>query len=376
MAGPADALQAARDRLRALDLDHEVDGAHVDAELEARGRDEARDPPRFQILLDDHPLLAGQRAVVRARNVLFGELVQPHGEPLGQAPVVDEDDRGAVLLHEREDRRVDRGPDRAGIRLVTGVHLDPVLHHGLGELVRRPELAQVLDRHDHLEIEILARPRIDELDRATAGDEAADLLQWALRRREADPLRRPVEQRVEALERESEVGAALGARDGVHLVDDHGVDRAERLAGLGSQHQEERLRRRDQDVRRLLHQLAPLLLRGVAGADADAELGLDAGQRPAEVAFHVVVERLQRGDVEETQALARRRVEPVDAVEKRGQRLAGAGRSLDQHVVSGRDCGPTRGLGRGRSGKRLLEPDPRLRRERGKRIHRSRVPRR
>ena len=118
MAGAADALQATRDRLRALDLNHEVDGAHVDAELEAGGRDEARNPPRLQILLDDHPLLARQRAVVGARDFLLGELVQPDREPLGQPPVVDEDDRRAVLLHEREDRRVDRGPDRAGVCLV------------------------------------------------------------------------------------------------------------------------------------------------------------------------------------------------------------------------------------------------------------------
>ena len=34
VSGPADALHAARDRLRRLDLDHEVDGAHVDSELE------------------------------------------------------------------------------------------------------------------------------------------------------------------------------------------------------------------------------------------------------------------------------------------------------------------------------------------------------
>ena len=376
MAGAADALQAAGDRLRALDLDHEVDGAHVDAELEAGGGDEARNPPRFQILLDDHPLLARQRAVVRPRDLFLGQLVQPHREPLGQPPVVDEDDRRAVLLDELEDRRVDRRPDRAGVRLVAGVHLDAVLHHRLGELVRRPELAQVLDRHDHLEIEVLARAGVDELDRAIAGDEAADLLERALRRREADPLRRLVEQRVEALERESKVGAALGARDGVHLVDDHRVDRAQRLARLRGQHQEERLGRRDQDVRRLLHQLAPLFLRRVAGADADAEVGLDPGERPAEVALHVVVERLQRRDVEEAQALAGRRIEPVDAVEKRGKRLAGAGRSLDQHVVSGRDRGPTRGLRRGRSGKRTLEPGPRLHRKRSKRVHVSRLPRR
>ena len=42
VAGAADALQAARDRLRRLDLEHEVDGAHVDAELERGGGDEAR----------------------------------------------------------------------------------------------------------------------------------------------------------------------------------------------------------------------------------------------------------------------------------------------------------------------------------------------
>ena len=40
VAGPADALQAAGHRARRLDLDDEVDGAHVDAQLEAAGGDE------------------------------------------------------------------------------------------------------------------------------------------------------------------------------------------------------------------------------------------------------------------------------------------------------------------------------------------------
>ena len=62
--------------------------AHVDAELEARRRDEARDASRLEILLDDHALLARQRAVVSARDLLLRELVQPQREPLGQAPVV------------------------------------------------------------------------------------------------------------------------------------------------------------------------------------------------------------------------------------------------------------------------------------------------
>ena len=40
MPAAADALQAAGDRRRRFDLDDEIDGAHVDAELERRGGDE------------------------------------------------------------------------------------------------------------------------------------------------------------------------------------------------------------------------------------------------------------------------------------------------------------------------------------------------
>ncbi len=46
VAGAADALHAAGDRGRGFDLDDEVDGAHVDAELERRGADERLDACR------------------------------------------------------------------------------------------------------------------------------------------------------------------------------------------------------------------------------------------------------------------------------------------------------------------------------------------
>ena len=65
VAGPADPLQAGRDRRRRLDLHDEVDRAHVDAELEARRRDDGRQPPGLQRLLDLGPLLARHRPVVR-----------------------------------------------------------------------------------------------------------------------------------------------------------------------------------------------------------------------------------------------------------------------------------------------------------------------
>jgi hypothetical protein len=60
MAGAADPLQPARHRLGRLDLDDEVDGAHVDPELEARGGHEAGQLAGLEHLLDDGPLLPRQ----------------------------------------------------------------------------------------------------------------------------------------------------------------------------------------------------------------------------------------------------------------------------------------------------------------------------
>ena len=68
VAGPPDALQAAGDRVGRLDLHDEIDGAHVDAELEAAGGDERGQRAGLERVLDLEPLLAGDRAVVgRAR---------------------------------------------------------------------------------------------------------------------------------------------------------------------------------------------------------------------------------------------------------------------------------------------------------------------
>jgi hypothetical protein len=100
VAGAADPLQPARHGLRRLDLDHEVDGAHVDAELERRGRDQARDAAGLQVLLDLRPLLARDRAVVRERDLLLCGLVEPQRQPLGEPAVVDEDDRRPMRADE------------------------------------------------------------------------------------------------------------------------------------------------------------------------------------------------------------------------------------------------------------------------------------
>src|SRR6185437_12653938 len=189
---------------------------------------------------------------------------------------------------------------------------------------------------DDLQVELLGPPGVDELDLSAARDKAADLLERSLRGGQADPLDRLLDEAVETLDRERQVGAALRAGDSVHLVEDQSVDAAEDLARLRREHQEERFGGRDQDVWRVAEHPLPFLLWRVAGADRDGQLRLQAGQRPAQVALDVVVERLQRRDVEESQALARSRVELVDPVEEGCERLSGARRRLDQRVLAGR----------------------------------------
>ena len=100
-------------------------------------------------------------------------------------------------------------------------------------------------------------------------EEPRDLVQRPLRRRQTDPLEGPLGLGGEALERQHQVGAALGRGHDVDLVDDHRRDAAERLARLRGQHQVERFRRRDQDVGRRPQQTATFAGVRVPGPDAD-----------------------------------------------------------------------------------------------------------
>jgi hypothetical protein len=103
-----------------------------------------------------------------------------------------------VLADELQDLRVDRRPDRLLRRLAAGA--EDVLH--VGPLPRFPH---VLEWHDHLEVELFARARVDEPDGARAGDEAADLVHRALGRREADPLEGRLVQRFQTFDRQRHV---------------------------------------------------------------------------------------------------------------------------------------------------------------------------
>ena len=63
--------------------------------------------------------------------------------------------------------------------------------------------------------------------------------------------------------------AALGSRDRVNLVDDHGIDVAQGFPRCRGEHQEQRLGGGDQQIRRVPNELAALVGRGIARTHAD-----------------------------------------------------------------------------------------------------------
>ncbi len=291
-----------------------------------------------------------------------------------------------MRLHQLEKLRIHRGPDR--VLGGSGVEVDDLR---LAVLRRRGarsvRVGHVLNRHDDLEVELLADAGVD--DRALAlgpDEEVGDPLERALRSRQADALDRRVRpapvlvganEMVEPLQGQGEVGAPLRRGDGVDLIHDHRFDVREDLVRPRGQHQIERLGRRDQDVRRLAEHRLAVLLGRIAGPEADLDRCADSLQRRAQVAIDVVRERLQRRDVDQPHPLAERlrivclgiRIgrgaarERVDAPEERGERLARARGRADQRVVARGDRRPPLVLSRRGSFEGSLEPAPYRRRE-------------
>src|SRR6266540_912447 len=163
------------------------------------------------------------------------------------------------------------------------------------------------------------------------------------------------------------------ACNGMYLVEDQRADTLQILARARGEQQIQRLGGRDQDVGRVPKHRGALLLRRVAGAHAEPEVGLQPGERAAQVALDVVVQRLEGRDVDQAQALPGLVVELVDPVEEGRERLTGARRGLNQRVLAARDRRPAQVLGRRRRTERFLEPGAGFRTENGERVHPTRV---
>ena len=197
--------------------------------------------------------------MVRTDEVLFGELVDPRGDALREPPRVDEDDGRTVGADQLQQARIDRGPDAVlSLRAV---------------FVLVVETRHVLDRHLDPDVHRLQPPGVDDGDLAVAAtEEAAHLLQRALRRRQSDSLWLDLRQLAESLEAQRQVAATLGRGDGVDLVDDEPADRGQHLPGRAGQDQEKGLGSRDQDVRRVALHRAAHVGGCVTGADGHLDV--------------------------------------------------------------------------------------------------------
>ena len=271
--GAADPLEAARDGGGALDLDHEVDGAHVDAELEAARRDEGGEAAGLELLLDLEALLPRDAAVVGADELLAGELVEALGEALGEAAAVGEHDRAAVARGSARRIRgwiagqmlVRSSPPRTGppgcssigrtspSRAMSSTGTTTWSSSGL----RVPASTMLTSRPSPMP------PRYRAM--VSSGRWVAlRPMRWM--RLAAVAVRSPPSaQALEAFEAQREVGAALGPGDRVDLVDDHVLDALEDLARLAGEQEVEALGGRDEDVRRVADEVAALVGGRVAG---------------------------------------------------------------------------------------------------------------
>ena len=426
MAGPADALETGCDRTGRCHLDHQIDRSHVDAELERAGGDQPAEVAPLELVLDLETPLPRERAVVglhelvtlgrgetgllvadvarprvgigggaigavgavgAVRPHLGRQLVEAARQPLRQAPGVDEHQRRVVLLDEAEELGMHGRPDRRPGRCRGGRAT------GLGDLDDLAECPHVVDRHHHLEIELLGDAGVDDPNRSRStgaptgrNGEPTQVLGHHLERSlgggQADPLdHRPAarldgplppidEQALQSLEAQREMGAPLGLCQGVDLVDDHAVDSEERLARRRREHQVQRFRCGDQDVGRCADESPTLVRAGVTGADTDGRFdeGLteplcghaDAPQWCPEVLVDIDGQGPQRGDVQHPDP----GVGPgcptqrIDRPQEGRQGLSGAGGSAEQCVLARRDGPPSPGLGTGRRLERRLEPGP------------------
>ncbi|MNO99430.1 hypothetical protein D3C76_911990 [compost metagenome] len=352
MPGAANPLQERGDGAGRSDLADQVDIADVDAQLQRGGGHQHLQLAILQPLLGVQAQLLGQAAMVRGDRLLAQPIAEVTGQALGQAPSVDEHQGRAVLAGQCRQAIVDQVPDIRG-------H-DRAQRHWR-DFDGQVSLARMTDVDDGTAALMADQKRCHALDRT-------------LRRGQADAPERALAQRLQTLQGQRQMTAALVARHGVNLVDDHRVHAGQAFATGRRAHQNvQRLRGGDQDVRGQLAHGCPFFLRGVAGAHCRGDAwrleallfdGLaDAFEGDLQVEADVVGQGLERRHVHHL-GLGRQLTvvrEPftkqfVEHGEERAEGLARAGRRGQQRGFTGVNQWPGAGLGFGNRGEVTAEP--------------------
>ena len=378
------ALQEGGDRTRRTELADQVDIADVQAQLQRGGGHQHLQLAGLELLLGLQPQLPGKAAVVGAHVLPPEQLAQVEGGALGHAPGVDEHQGGAVFAHPFDQARVDLLPllvghhrrQRRGRQFQSQIALLGVADVDDGAVGHPGAGAAAVDRADAIAAQRrpLRQIRSGRVHIPGADQEARHLLHRLLRGRQADTHQRAAAQRLQPLQRQRQVAAALVVGQGVDLVHDHAAHRAQHRPARGRTEQHvQRFGRGHQNMRRLAAQPGALGLRRVASAHHRADLHFrqtqlgqrraDPGQRRLQVQGDVVGQRLQRRNVDHPglvrqcpavgQPLAHQR---VDRGQEGGQGLARAGRRGHQGVAAGHDRRPRRDLGGSGARKGAVEP--------------------
>ena len=156
VAGAADALHAAGHRRRRLNLNHQVDRAHIDAQLQRGGGAQGANLPGLQLLLDDRALRRGQRAMMGAGNGLASQLVQRAGQPLGHLAAVHKENCRVTRANNLKQAWMNRVPDGDAARRLRG--------RAAGQLFLFAQARHVFDRNFDAQLQLLGRAGVDDGD--------------------------------------------------------------------------------------------------------------------------------------------------------------------------------------------------------------------
>ncbi|MNJ35713.1 hypothetical protein D3C77_304670 [compost metagenome] len=289
--GPTDALNQTAGPFRRGQLDHQVDVAPVDAQVQRRGADHGLQVAARHRRLDLAPLFRRQRAVVQGDGqVVLIDRPQRLEHKLSLPAGVDEDQAelgaadGVVDLGDSVNPGVP-GPRHAALG-------DQHVHHR-----RRARIAQ----HDPNSFSPCGRRREPVGDLCRIIHRRAQRHPPHLRREGLQP-RQPQRQQV----------PPLAAPDGVDLVQHHAFQVGEIIPRpLPGAEQGQLLRRGQQDVGREIALALLLRLLGVAGAALDMDVQPDLADGRHQIALDVGGQGLQRRQIEGVDARTRLGARPA-----------------------------------------------------------------
>ena len=181
--------------------------------------------------------------MVGKSNLLFRQTIDPSCDFFRLRPVVDEHERCPGRLDVSKNERRNRGPNAAA------------------------DISEIRDGRLDGDHYLLCHAAVHDRDRPEGRlgrsffaptQKARDFVERPLRRRETDSLRSLLDQFVEPLQCKRQMGTALRSRDCMDLVDDHRTHAAEHAATFQrGEHDVQRFRCRDQNVRRLSEHSRP-----------------------------------------------------------------------------------------------------------------------